>query len=97
MRGYLKHRLSGAENSALDEALEWYRLGLVPLRTPLDLLRGYFESYPDAYIGQQVYMQPRLHARFDPSLLFNQSLLSDPSLLSDQLHAGAPLHSAGER
>lgn len=86
VRGYLKNRLSEAEKAALDEALEWYRLGLVPLRTPLDLLREYFERYPDSYIDQQVYMQPRLHARFDPSLLLEQLR-----------GAGASRHSAGER
>jgi uncharacterized protein YbgA (DUF1722 family) len=66
IRGYLKHRLSAAEQVAFDEAVEWYRLGLVPLNTPLALLREYFERYPDAYIQQQVYMQPWLHATFDP-------------------------------
>jgi uncharacterized protein YbgA (DUF1722 family) len=72
IRGYLKKRLSGAEKAALDEALEWYRLGLVPLRTPLDLLREYFERYPDTYIDRQLYMQPRLHARFDLQVLLGQ-------------------------
>lgn len=67
IRGYLKGRLGAAENVALDESLEWYRLGLVPLTTPLALLRDYFQRYPDAYIDQQVYMQPALHARFDPA------------------------------
>lgn len=66
IRGYLKHRLSAAEQVAFDEAVEWYRLGLVPLNTPLALLREYFERYPHAYIDQQVYMQPWLHAKFDP-------------------------------
>lgn len=65
IRGYLKGHLSGAENTALDEAIEWYRLGLVPVTTPLALLRGYFRLYPDPYIDQQVYMQPALHARLD--------------------------------
>lgn len=72
VRGYLKKRLSDAEKAALDEALEWYRLGLVPLRTPLDLLREYFQRYPDSYIDQQVYMQPRLHTRLDLPLLLDQ-------------------------
>lgn len=69
IRGYLKGRLSPAENVALDEAIEWYRLGLVPLSTPLALLRDYFRSYPDAYIDQQVYMQPALHAKLDPAVV----------------------------
>jgi uncharacterized protein YbgA (DUF1722 family) len=72
VRGYLKNRLSDAEKAALDEALEWYRLGLVPLHTPLDLLREYFQRYPDSYIDQQAYMQPRLHARLDLALLLDQ-------------------------
>jgi uncharacterized protein YbgA (DUF1722 family) len=86
VRGYLKNRLSGAEKAALDEALEWYRLGLVPLHTPLDLLRDYFARYPDPYIDQQVYMQPRVHTRLDPALLL------DPLRGED-----GRLHAMGER
>jgi uncharacterized protein YbgA (DUF1722 family) len=86
IRGYLKNRLGPAEKSALDEALEWYRLGLVPVHTPLDLLREYFARYPDAYIDQQVYMQRRLHERFDPA-----------ALLDELRAAGAARHSAGDR
>lgn len=66
IRGYLKNHLGAGEKIDLDEAVEWYRLGLVPLSTPLTLLRDYFVRYPHDYIEQQVYMQPYLYARFDP-------------------------------
>lgn len=85
VRGYLKNHLSAGEQVALDEALEWYRLGLVPLHTPLDLLREYFERHPHPYIEQQVYMRPRLHARFDVAAL------------QEELRGTGLRHSAGDR
>lgn len=69
IRGYLKNHLVASENQDLDEAIEWYRLGLVPLSTPLVLLREGFARNPHPYIEQQIYMQPYLYKRFDPAAL----------------------------
>ncbi|MDB6063774.1 MAG: hypothetical protein JWM78_3877 [Verrucomicrobiaceae bacterium] len=58
IRGYLKRDLDKEEKCALNEVIEQYRSGDVPLVVPLTLLRHHFRQHPDAYIEQQVFMQP---------------------------------------
>lgn len=58
IRGYLKRKISAEEKSELGDVIEQYRQGVVPLIVPLTLLRHFFRRYPDAYIEQQVFMQP---------------------------------------
>ena len=58
IRGYLKHDLDKAENKALNELIEQYRCGHVPLVVPLTLLRHHFSQHPDPYIEQQLFMRP---------------------------------------
>lgn len=56
IQGYLKRRISSGERVSLDGVIQQYRLGLVPLVVPVTLLNHYFKQYPDAYIGQQVFL-----------------------------------------
>lgn len=58
IRGYLKRRISAEEKAELGEVIAQYRDGTVPLIVPLTLLKHFFRRYPDAYIEQQVFMQP---------------------------------------
>lgn len=58
IRGYLKHDLNQTENSELNELIEHYRCGRVPLQAPLTLLREHFARHPHPYIGQQSYLYP---------------------------------------
>lgn len=58
IRGYLKNDLDKAENMALNELIEQYRCGHVPLVVPLTLLRHHFSQHPDPYIEQQLFMRP---------------------------------------
>lgn len=58
IRGYLKRRINAEEKQELGEVIEQYRTGIVPLIVPLTLLKHFFRRYPDAYIEQQVFMQP---------------------------------------
>ncbi len=55
---YLKRALSGDERQELNELIEQYRTGLVPLVVPLTLLKHHFRQHPHDYIGQQAYLQP---------------------------------------
>ncbi|MDY6981847.1 MAG: DUF523 and DUF1722 domain-containing protein [Pseudomonadota bacterium] len=59
LQGYLKKHLSADEKRELAALIDEYRRGLVPLVAPIRLLRQHFESHPDPYIAQQVYLHPR--------------------------------------
>ncbi len=56
--GYLKRQLSAPERQRLAELIEQYRIGQVPLIVPVTMLRHHFANNPNAYIDQQVFMQP---------------------------------------
>ncbi|MCJ8168088.1 YbgA family protein [Atopomonas sediminilitoris] len=56
--GYLKKVLSSDERQEMQELIEQYRTGLVPLVVPLTLLKHHFRLHPHSYIAQQVYLQP---------------------------------------
>jgi uncharacterized protein YbgA (DUF1722 family) len=58
IRGYLKHKISADEKQELGDVIAQYRQGVVPLVVPLTLLRHLFRRHPDAYIEQQLFMQP---------------------------------------
>lgn len=58
IRGYLKRDLDKEEKHELNELIEQYRSGHIPLVVPLTLLRHHFRQHPDAYIEQQVFMRP---------------------------------------
>ncbi|PTQ67728.1 DUF523 and DUF1722 domain-containing protein [Pseudomonas sp. GV071] len=56
--GHLKQTLSADEKTEMQQLIEQYRRGYVPLVVPLTLLKHHFLLHPDRYIAQQVYLQP---------------------------------------
>jgi len=58
LQGYLKRTITAQEKQQLNQVIEQYRLGIVPLITPMTLLKHHFEKQPDPYINQQIFMQP---------------------------------------
>ncbi|MEN0105304.1 MAG: DUF523 and DUF1722 domain-containing protein [Pseudomonas sp.] len=56
--GYLKQTLTSDEKREMQQLIEQYRRGYVPLVVPLTLLKHHFLLHPDRYIAQQVYLQP---------------------------------------
>ncbi|MDK1287885.1 YbgA family protein [Pseudoalteromonas umbrosa] len=61
LQGYFKNELSGIEKSEMVEAIEEYRMGLVPLNVPLTLLKHHLRVHPKSYLEQQVYFDPYPH------------------------------------
>jgi uncharacterized protein YbgA (DUF1722 family)/uncharacterized protein YbbK (DUF523 family) len=61
LQGYLKRFLSAEEKQQLAALIDAYRLDQVELEEPVALLRLHFQRYPNDYIDQQTFLQPRLH------------------------------------
>lgn len=58
MQGYLKRKLDAEDRAELDQMIEHYRLGYIPLIVPITILRHHFRKYPDPYILDSFYMNP---------------------------------------
>ncbi|QFU77707.1 DUF1722 domain-containing protein [Halioglobus maricola] len=58
IQGYLKRKLDADDRAELDQMIEQYRLGYIPLIVPITILRHHFRKTPDPYINQSYYMQP---------------------------------------
>ncbi|MGI9591000.1 MAG: YbgA family protein [Myxococcota bacterium] len=58
MAGYLREALSADEKVELQETVEDYRLGLVPLIVPVTLMRHHVRRQGVAYLAGQVYLGP---------------------------------------
>ncbi|MEH6592292.1 MAG: DUF523 and DUF1722 domain-containing protein [Halioglobus sp.] len=58
IQGYLKRDLESDDRMELEETIEQYRKGYLPLIVPVTLLRHYFRKHSDDYINQSWYMQP---------------------------------------
>jgi len=58
VRGYLKRDLAADEKRDVDDAIEQYRTGIVPLIVPMKLIQFQFNRHPNEYISGQVIMQP---------------------------------------
>ena len=58
IQGYLKKKLDADDRAELNQMIEQYRLGYIPLIVPITILRHHFRKYPDPYINQSYYMQP---------------------------------------
>jgi uncharacterized protein YbgA (DUF1722 family)/uncharacterized protein YbbK (DUF523 family) len=56
--GHLKDRLNSKERAELDEVIEDYRRGLVPLIVPVTLVKHYVAMYEIGYIRDQIYLNP---------------------------------------
>jgi uncharacterized protein YbgA (DUF1722 family)/uncharacterized protein YbbK (DUF523 family) len=61
IQGYFSKQLAANEKQELCQQIDDYRMGLVPLVVPLTLIKHYLMHYPQAYIAQQVYLNPYPH------------------------------------
>lgn len=58
IQGYLKKQLDADDKMELNEIIERYRIGELPLIVPVTLLKHHFRRCPDAYIDNSYYMSP---------------------------------------
>ena len=58
LMGYLNKELDAIDKAELLELIHAYRQGVLPLASPLTLLRHHFRRYPDPYIARQTYLHP---------------------------------------
>jgi uncharacterized protein YbgA (DUF1722 family)/uncharacterized protein YbbK (DUF523 family) len=58
LSGYLKRTVKASERQRLNELIEQYRQGHVPLVVPVTMLKHHFANSPNSYIDQQVFMAP---------------------------------------
>lgn len=58
IQGYLKRDLNKSEKAQLSQLINQYRKAVVPLITPLSLLKFLLEQHPNAYLEQQAYLAP---------------------------------------
>lgn len=58
LSGYLKETISAQDKQEIQELIDQYHQGIVPLIVPLTLLKHHFRQHPDPYVALQVYMQP---------------------------------------
>lgn len=56
--GHMKERLTKPERGEIDNVIEDYRQGLVPLVVPLTLVKHYVVRHGIAYLRDQVYLNP---------------------------------------
>lgn len=56
--GYFKKELSTNEKQELLEVVDEYRKGLIPLIVPVTLMNHYVRKYDEAYLKEQVYLNP---------------------------------------
>ncbi len=58
IQGYLKKELSTEDKAELNELIERYRRGEIPLVVPITILKHHFRKNPDPYIEDSYYMNP---------------------------------------
>ena len=58
MAGYLKRSIDSDDKRELNENIDAYRQGQIPLIVPITLFRHYFRRHPDPYMERQVYLHP---------------------------------------
>ncbi|MFQ2106491.1 YbgA family protein [Aeromonas rivipollensis] len=58
LQGYFKRVLTPAQKQELADTIDKYRTGIFPLLVPLTLIRHYLREYPNAYLSEQVYLNP---------------------------------------
>lgn len=56
--GYLKKQISKEDKQEIQQAIEQYHAGYVPLIVPITLFKHYFRIYPSKYLENQVYLTP---------------------------------------
>jgi len=58
VQGFLKDRIDAQDKQELNEVIETYRLGRVPLVVPITLLNHHLRRHPDEYMQRQYYLNP---------------------------------------
>ena len=58
MLGYFKEQLSSDEKQELLEVIDHYRKDDIPLIVPITLIRHYVRKYDQAFLKEQVYLNP---------------------------------------
>jgi uncharacterized protein YbgA (DUF1722 family)/uncharacterized protein YbbK (DUF523 family) len=58
MMGYFKRQLSADEKKELQEIIDQFRLGMLPLIVPVTLISHYVRKYDQPYLKMQVYLHP---------------------------------------
>lgn len=61
LAGYLRHQITDKDRREIHHCISEFSLGLVPLTSPMTLLKQYFAIHPNAYIAMQVYLQCKTH------------------------------------
>jgi len=58
LSGYFKQAISAEDKREMQQIINQYLHGIVPLVVPLTLLKHHLRQHPDPYVAQQVYLQP---------------------------------------
>lgn len=58
LSGYFKRSLNSHDRQELQQLIERYRLGQIPLVVPMTLLKHHLRHHPDRYLAEQAYLQP---------------------------------------
>ena len=58
LSGYLRRALPNEDRRDIQQLIEQYRNGTIPLVVPLTMLKYHFRRHPDRYIALQAYLQP---------------------------------------
>jgi len=58
LQGYLKESLPAQDKAELAACIIEYRKGILPILSPLTLLRHHFQHFPNDYIAQQSFLNP---------------------------------------
>jgi uncharacterized protein YbgA (DUF1722 family)/uncharacterized protein YbbK (DUF523 family) len=58
IQGYLKKFIDADDKLELNETIEQYRMGYVPLVVPITILRHHFRKHPNDYINESLYLCP---------------------------------------
>lgn len=58
LSGYLRRALPNEDRQEIQQLIEQYRNGTIPLVVPLTMLKYHFRRHPDRYVELQAYMQP---------------------------------------
>lgn len=59
VQGYLKKCVDALDRQELNDVIERYRRGQVPLVVPITLLNHHLRRHPDAYLRRQYYLYPQ--------------------------------------
>ncbi|TQV73583.1 DUF1722 domain-containing protein [Aliikangiella marina] len=58
LQGYLKDKLESEDRRELANCILEYRKGILPILSPLTLLKHHFNHHPNEYIAKQSYLNP---------------------------------------